>query len=91
MGKCEKEIFEEQPLQLWMSIEYGENGGGYSLALDDLNDERPQHDPDFGQKLDATLRPDVIDNVDDPMVRRLRALFGNLEDDDAPLEWRDFG
>jgi hypothetical protein len=88
--RCEKEVFKE-PLQHWVHIGYGEDLGGYQLHLEFRQAKGHIHNPDFDRQLDAALAPHIIDDVDHPLVRRLRANSGHIDDYDAPLEWLKVG
>jgi hypothetical protein len=88
--ECEQQLFQEA-LQHWVSIDYGEEPGEYDLHVEYLKAKVVPTNPHFDQQLDAALSPYAIDNIDHPVVRRLRALFGNPEDDHAPMEWLKIG
>jgi hypothetical protein len=88
--ECEQELFRE-PLQHWASIDYGDEPGEYDLHVEYLKAKDVPPNPHFDQQLDAALSPYAIDNIGHPVVRRLRTLFGNPEDDHAPMEWREVG
>lgn len=77
---CECRVFDE-PIRHWIYIDYIDGGYEHSIGTqvqDDLLDGSY-----FNQQLDAALAPFVIDSVDNPVVKRLRMLFG-YEDYDAP-------
>jgi hypothetical protein len=88
--ECEQELFRE-PLQHWVSIGYGEEPGKYDLHGEHLKAKDVPPNPHFDQQLDAALSPYAIDNIDHPLVRRLRAIYGNPEDDHAPMGWKKVG
>jgi hypothetical protein len=89
--KCEREVFRHRPLHMWMAIEYDSTSGEYVLGIDDCNEAWLLPDPDFARKLDTALAPNLIDEVNHPVVRRLSAQFGCSQENDALQEWGNVG
>jgi hypothetical protein len=89
--KCEREAFRHHPLHMWMAIDYGSSLGEYMLGIHDCNEAWLLPDPDFARRLDTALAPNLIDDIDHPVVRSLRSQLGYIQDDDAPQEWGNIG
>lgn len=81
----EKALFQE-PLYLWVYIAEKKRRGRYQVGTHYAMEARPVHNPLFREQLNEALKPDLIETLDHPVVRRLQTIFGDLEEN-VPEEW----
>ena len=82
--KSEKEMF-FHPIQVWISLEYGEEPGEHFSHITYDKACSPSNGTAFRSRLDKALAADVIEAVDHPVAQKLRAIFGNVEPNDPQL------
>lgn len=77
------------PLLTGATICYGENSGEFKLYIELPKQETHSENVHFRAQVESALAPNLIDDIDHPMVGCLQDLLGNPDDDCAPLEWND--